>query len=148
MATIFVERQREALLHRVADLTTGSRPRWGTLDVGRMLSHLDLCTQMALGVLVVPPAGKRLFTVFPLKPLFLRVLPFPRRARTANELIGQSPESLEAVQKEVIAGIRLLARGPAHGTGPIHPLFGPLSREEWGRLVYKHTNHHLRQFGV
>jgi hypothetical protein len=148
MATIFVERQREALLRRMADLTAESWPRWGSLDAARMLSHLDLCTRMALGDLVVPPAGTRLFTMFPLKQFVLRVLPFPRGAQTAVELVGQVPESLDGVRKDVIARMRLLARGPAHGDGPVHPLFGPLSREEWGRLVHKHANHHLRQFGV
>jgi hypothetical protein len=30
----------------------------------------------------------------------------------------------------------------------VHPTFGPLSPEEWGRLSWKHVNHHLVQFGV
>jgi hypothetical protein len=29
-----------------------------------------------------------------------------------------------------------------------HPSFGRLSGREWGILVYKHTDHRLRQFGV
>jgi hypothetical protein len=43
---------------------------------------------------------------------------------------------------------------PVHervGTGTacaVHPMFGPLSPEEWGRLCWKHLNHHLLQFGV
>jgi hypothetical protein len=31
---------------------------------------------------------------------------------------------------------------------PAHPAFGQLSRKDWGVLVYKHIDHHLRQFGV
>ena len=31
---------------------------------------------------------------------------------------------------------------------PLHPAFGRLSTNEWGVLGYKHTNHHLTQFGV
>ncbi|MBX2960889.1 MAG: DUF1569 domain-containing protein [Cyclobacteriaceae bacterium] len=27
-----------------------------------------------------------------------------------------------------------------------HPFFDKLNRKEWGRLIYKHMNHHLRQF--
>jgi len=27
-----------------------------------------------------------------------------------------------------------------------HPFFGELSRKEWGRLIYKHLDHHLKQF--
>ena len=29
-----------------------------------------------------------------------------------------------------------------------HPKFGPLTQSEWGRLAWKHRDHHLRQFGV
>jgi hypothetical protein len=28
-----------------------------------------------------------------------------------------------------------------------HPIFGPMSRSEWMRWGYLHTDHHLRQFG-
>lgn len=30
----------------------------------------------------------------------------------------------------------------------IHDFFGRMTREEVGRLAYKHTDHHLRQFGA
>jgi hypothetical protein len=27
-----------------------------------------------------------------------------------------------------------------------HPFFGPLTKKEWDRLIYKHIDHHLKQF--
>jgi hypothetical protein len=29
-----------------------------------------------------------------------------------------------------------------------HPSFGKLTNEQWGKMQYKHLDHHLRQFGV
>ncbi len=29
-----------------------------------------------------------------------------------------------------------------------HPLFGPLTRAEWGRWGHRHIDHHARQFGL
>jgi hypothetical protein len=29
-----------------------------------------------------------------------------------------------------------------------HPAFGNLTNEQWGKMQYKHLDHHLRQFGV
>ncbi|TPW11975.1 MAG: hypothetical protein FD129_1557, partial [bacterium] len=29
-----------------------------------------------------------------------------------------------------------------------HPFFGNLNIDEWGRLSWKHLDHHLRQFGA
>ena len=31
-------------------------------------------------------------------------------------------------------------------TGFVHWFFGKMTREQIGQLVYKHTDHHLRQF--
>ncbi len=29
-----------------------------------------------------------------------------------------------------------------------HPVFGNFKKEQWGKMNYKHLDHHLRQFGV
>lgn len=29
-----------------------------------------------------------------------------------------------------------------------HPVFGEFTKDQWGKLHYKHLDHHLRQFGV
>jgi hypothetical protein len=31
---------------------------------------------------------------------------------------------------------------------PTHPVFGPIGMEEWARAHFKHTYHHLLQFGL
>ena len=32
--------------------------------------------------------------------------------------------------------------------GFIHPFFGAMTKENTGYIVYKHSDHHLRQFGA
>ena len=34
------------------------------------------------------------------------------------------------------------------GDGFMHPFFGPLTKEDTGVMVYKHADHHLKQFGA
>ena len=29
-----------------------------------------------------------------------------------------------------------------------HPFFGTLTKDQWGKGMYKHLDHHLQQFGV
>jgi hypothetical protein len=41
-----------------------------------------------------------------------------------------------------------IGAGPREGNGSVHPLLGRLSFQEWGVATYKHTDHHLRQFGA
>jgi len=148
MRTVLDERDLDALCRRVASLTPASSPRWGSLTVGGMVGHLIQSARMALGELAVEPRGKRVFRTCPLKHLILYVLPFPRGAPTSRALLVAEPGPLEAEQKELHALLRRLGSGPRSGMGPTHPLFGQLSRQAWGSLMYKHTDHHLRQFGA
>jgi len=36
----------------------------------------------------------------------------------------------------------------ALGDAPQRVFFGPMMSSEWGRLMFKHIDHHFRQFGV
>ena len=104
---------------------------------------------MALGELPVKPSGKRVFQVFPLKHLLLYLAPFPKGAPTAPELLqGVPSDDFETDKARLGELLTRIAHGPHEGPGPAHPLFGALSRQEWGVATYKHTDHHLRQFGV
>lgn len=41
-----------------------------------------------------------------------------------------------------------LATGRSSITCHEHPFFGKMTGEDWGHLMYKHLDHHFRQFGV
>jgi Protein of unknown function (DUF1569) len=43
--------------------------------------------------------------------------------------------------------LRFLDHQPA-GDWPPHPVFGAMTARDWNRVLYRHTDHHLRQFGV
>ena len=86
--------------------------------------------------------------MFPLKHLLLYVLPFPKGAPTAPELKSEAAASFEEERAALLQLLERIGTGFRDGMGPAHPLFGPLSWREWGVATYKHTDHHLRQFGV
>jgi len=118
------------------------------MNVASMLQHLHLAARMAVGDLAVASANKRVFQVFPVKHLILYVLPFPKGAPTAPALKPSADILLEDERAAVLDFLERIGTGPRDGEGPTHPLFGPLTRREWGVVTYKHTDHHLRQFGV
>jgi hypothetical protein len=148
MGSILNDVDRSEIFSRVRSLSTSSTGRWGTLDVAGMLQHLRLSARMALGDLTMPSANKRAFQMFPLKHLILYVLPFPKGAPTAKELKPDNAPSLEEERAALLVLLEQIGTGPVEGAGPAHPLFGPLTRREWGVATYKHTDHHLKQFGV
>ena len=118
------------------------------MDAKAMLTHLRDSARMALGELAVASKGKRVFQVFPIKHLILHVVPFPKSAPTAPELLVPDAASVDALRSELVSLVERIGTGPREGYGPVHPLFGRLSFREWGVATYKHTDHHLRQFGA
>ncbi len=148
MRSILNESDRAAIGSRLQSLTLSSKGRWGSLDVTSMLHHLRLSARMTLGELPVPSANKRAFQVFPLKQLILYVLPFPKGAPTAPELKPSGALSLEEERAALLELLERIGMGPCDGDGPAHPLFGPMTWREWGVVTYKHSDHHLKQFGA
>jgi hypothetical protein len=148
MGTILNESDRAAIDSRVRSLSASSTARWGSMDVAGMLRHLRLASLMALGEYSVPSANKRVFQVFPLKHLILYVLPFPKGAPTAPALKCDAAASFEEERAGLLEVLERIGTGLRDGIGPAHPLFGPLSWREWGVATYKHTDHHLKQFGA
>jgi hypothetical protein len=67
------------------------------------------------------------------------------KIQTAPEMLATQPKSWEVDLAACAELAERVGRGSARA---VHPAFGPLSPEEWGRLCWKHLDHHLRQFGV
>jgi hypothetical protein len=142
------EHDRAAIVSRMQSLSPASTGRWGQMNVTQMLQHLRLAGRMTVGELHVPSSNKRAFQMFPLKHLILYALPFPKSAPTAPLLKPADAASFEDERAAVLALLERIGTGPRDGAGPAHPLFGPMTWREWGVATYKHTDHHLRQFGV
>ena len=154
MRSILKERDRAEIVGRLQSLSLSSSAQWGSMNVVDMLQHLRLSALMTLGEMPVASKNKRVLQTFPLKHLILYVLPFPKGAPTAAELkpaVAPTQDVATSFEEERAALLALLERmgtGPQDGAGPAHPLFGPMTWREWGVATYKHTNHHLKQFGA
>ena len=148
MGSILNDADRTAICQRINSVTSASVPRWGRMDAKAMLNHLRLSALMALGELPVANKSRRAFQVFPIKHLILHVVPFPKGAPTAPELLVPDSAPLDAIRSELVTLVQRIGEGRREGIGPAHPLFGRLSFREWGVATHKHTDHHLRQFGA
>ena len=147
MKSIWHDDDRRAINDRVGALAWDRRAEWGQFTAPKMVCHLADCLKMAMGDLKVAP--KRLPIRYPpLKQLIIYVAPFPKGAPTAPELIAREPREWVNDVADVQA---LLARAGSTRTTdawPEHPAFGALSKRAWGVLIYRHMDHHLRQFGA
>jgi hypothetical protein len=75
--------------------------------------------------------------------------PLRRNSPTAKDLVVPDQRDLEAERNRLRGLIdRFVAAGPAGCTRNPHSFFGRMKPDEWAILMYKHLDHHLRQFGV
>jgi hypothetical protein len=147
MKSMLQPETREEVRRRLASVPADRAPLWGDMTAPRMVAHLADAMRMALGDLHVPQ--KRMPLRYPpLKQLVLYVVPFPRGAPTARELIDRAPGDIDAERRAIDGLLERLGARTRDAPAPAHPIFGPLTVRQWGVLGYKHTDHHLRQFGA
>ena len=148
MASIWDASVRSAICDRAMRLNADAKPAWGKFHAAAMLAHLNDTYRMALGTL--PVASKNLPLRFkPIRTLFIYYLPMPKGAPTAPELIARSSAAdLDEEKRQFQSLMATLAALPVGSTMAPHPAFGDLSYDEYGALIAKHTDHHLRQFNL
>ena len=150
MKTIFDKATRDELIRRINLLDANSAPRWGKMNTYQMLKHCTLFEEWILGknspkyrqVLI-----GRIFGKMALKDFISDEKPLKRNIGTLNSLKVSQSEGDVAVEK--IKWIALIEEFDNFSNPSfIHTFFGKLTRQQIGYLDYKHTDHHLRQFGV
>ncbi len=148
MKTIFDATAQEEILSRINNLTTYHQPLWGRMDAYQMAKHCTLCDDMMLGNLKI----KRVFIGRLIGRMILNKAlqegkPFGKNSPTAPILITTDDYGdLEAQKKQWIQ--RIEQYNHFNNLKFIHPFFGKMSKDEIGVFTYKHTDHHLRQFGL
>jgi len=75
-------------------------------------------------------------------------LPWPKSAPTAPELISRQPGNWDVEVARFRSALHDLTKRPRNGPWALHAAFGKLSGTQWGRLLYRHTDYHFKQFGV
>lgn len=147
MQTIWNEQDRLSLLQRFTSLPATAPARWGRFTAPRMVSHVTDALRAALGELPVADVPGPL-KVWPLNALVIYYLPWPKGAPTAPELIARTPENWESELASLRAAVERFVARPVGGPWARHAAFGAISGKDWGRLMFRHLDHHLRQFGA
>ena len=79
-------------------------------------------------------------------------LPWPHGAETGPQsnpkLDGTKPTDFDQDRERAIQALRNLTAVRPDSFPSSHKVFGVMSHRDWLLWAYKHTDHHLRQFGV
>ncbi|TFG51636.1 MAG: DUF1569 domain-containing protein [Gemmatimonadales bacterium] len=136
------------LVRRLERVTASQTRLWGTMSAQQMLVHLGDGAEAALARRPFAAPDRPGSSV--LKWIALRLpLPWPREIRTGADPASReiSAEAFSADRARALRTLRELA-APESTLAERHPIFGPMSRSDWHRWAFLHTDHHLRQFGL
>lgn len=151
MKNLFSAKDKDELINRLSNLSRNHVPRWGKMNAHQVVVHMADPLRAALADRPVP-LNPGIFNKWPINKLFSQYLPWPKGAPTAPEFIqgmkGSIPVEFEKDKQELILLIHRFSRHQNSPPFPIQPTFGKLNNREWARLMWRHINHHLTQFGL
>ncbi len=144
MRTLLQTDDFEFILKRLNGLNGSETRAWGSMTESQMLLHCRKQIEMALGAIPTKPMYPRPIQWLT-KITFGYYIPWPKNLVTAPEMVvSEQSEFNSELQtlSEVIS--KFIESEKMHP----HPIFGNLTKADWGLIIYKHLNHHLKQFGA
>lgn len=150
MRNMFDASDVQEIKGRLAQLGPKSVPHWGSMTAPQAVAHCANSMEWAVGDRI----PLRMFWGGILGRLIKSKvigdeMPFRRNSPTAEDLLVRDDRDLASERARLITLIdRFAEGGAAQCTTSPHSFFGRLSPQEWAVLMYKHLDHHLRQFGV
>ncbi|MBD0850343.1 DUF1569 domain-containing protein [Maribacter arenosus] len=150
MKTIFDQKIKEALIERIEKINETDQAQWGKMNVYQMVRHNTYWNGWILG------QDKHSYTQSFMGKLFgKRVL--KNMVKDEKPLDKNIPTSVQFKVKEISGDLDTekakwisLIKAFDNYDNPdfVHDFFGKMTKEQIGILAYKHTDHHLRQFGA
>ena len=137
------------IINRIDTLTPATQRKWGKMQVAQMLAHCSAALDVAAGNKFPPRMfiGKLLGSF--MRTSFSNEKPFPKNSPTDKSFMVVDEREFMNEKALLIDLIKQFSDGgEAQCTTHPHSFFGKLTPQEWSKGMYKHLDHHLRQFGA
>ena len=150
LSNIFTKNVSDKVIERIEKLKPDTQPGWGKMSVSQMLAHCNVTYELVYENKHPEPNFfvKLMLKAF-VKKNVTNEAPYKRNNPTASSFLIKGARSFETEKKRLINHIRKTQDlGEKHFDNKVSHSFGPLSKDEWNNMFYKHLDHHLTQFGV
>ena len=150
LPNIFNSETTTEFIRRINSLTGNESPLWGKMNVGQMLSHCCLPYQQILGENIDrPPFIMRVLMQWFFRKSMTNNQPYRKNLPTGPTFIRTGMHDVSEERQRLISYVEAIERlGPERLVNIPSLSLGKLSSTEWSNMLYKHLDHHLRQFGV
>lgn len=138
---------------RLSKLNPSLKPLWGKMTASEMICHVADPLRDLLGVRQTKPVVPGIFRPV-VKIMLFGKKPFGKNLPTLKPYLqsekggGTRPTDFEHDKAMLLNLVDQFVATDANYSFYPHPGVGKLTREENGYLMWKHLDHHLRQFGV
>ena len=149
MKNLFDKAVYNEITGRVNKLSPASGRQWGKMNVAQMVAHCieifkvplskEKIPRIFMGRLIGWMIKSKLYDESPWKQSLPTAPGF--RIKDERNFSEEKNKLTEVISKFYNAGPDGISKYP-------HPFFGQFTAEQWGKSMYKHLDHHLKQFGV
>ncbi|GEO11418.1 DUF1569 domain-containing protein [Segetibacter aerophilus] len=149
MKNLFQPEALEEIKQRMQKLQPNTERLWGKMEVAQMLAHCSAAMEVAVGDKHPPRIFiGRLIGPF-IKSVFTNEKPLRKSTPTDKSFLVIDQRNFEKEKSRLLELVERFSKGgPQKVTTHPHSSFGKLTPVEWSTGMYKHLDHHLRQFGV
>ena len=149
MQNLFDAAVYNQIIERLNKLSPSTAAQWGKMNVAQMMAHCKGPFKIALSEKKLPRMFLGVLIGWMIKPKLYNDTPYKEGLPTAPDFIVKDERDFNKEKQELITLISSFQKaGPSGITKFPHPMFGKFTPEQWGKSLYKHLDHHLRQFGV
>lgn len=150
MKSIFDNEAYLEILNRLDDLSPENQAKWGKMNVNQMLKHCQKPIKLAFDEEKVekPNFIMRLMIKL-MKPTLYNDKPWKQGLPTAKSFVIKGDHNFKNEKSKLIQLIKRIHKSESYfEPSKTHPIFGDMKSWMWGQSVYKHLDHHLKQFGI
>lgn len=149
MQNLYETHVYQEVLERMNNLSHHSIRQWGKMEVAQMLAHCKAAFAVPLSEQPMKRSVLGLLIGWAAKPQLYNDKPWRKNLPTAPNFVIKDKRSFDIEKGALLELIHSFhQKGPEKTGLHPHPMFGKLTKEQWGCSMYKHLDHHLRQFGV
>ena len=137
------------ILKRVDTITPEHKSLWGKMNSTQSLRHMAMAFQTATGEVKFTRASESKIPKWLMKFFLLSMKPPKGGAETFLEMkMVENKTPLHDFETERKNLKQAICDFGSKEFLSENTLAGKFTRDDWGKLNYNHTDHHLRQFGV
>jgi hypothetical protein len=148
MKNLFDPEAYNEITARLNMLAPQAERKWGKMDAAQMLAHCSEPFKISMSDKKIPRPFVSYLFGWVARRMVLADKPYKPGLPTGKELIIKDERDFETEKKKLGSLIQEFYSKPEKVGQHPHPFFGKFTKEEWGKSMYKHVDHHLLQFGA